>query len=511
MARNFLWITTDHQLYYPHLQLNADQFRLKNFERICGAGSYFPNAYCPMPLCAPSRSSMITGVYPHKHGVIANTFGAGTVPAELPADLDWFHLPMQQAGYRTAWFGKWHCGNASVAADYGFEGFTTPGYGNCYTEPAYRAYADKLGLGNPKVTIEWSAKLLPVVGKTIECGKEDTTLTDAWGPFETTGHMITPKEGHEAYFLTDQACEWIKSLGKDEPFMLKLELWGPHHPYHVAAPFYGSVDPEKLRFSPSFYQNLGADMPDTYRSSVRRWSALQHNGISETEWRQIIARAYEHAMMVDDAYGRLLDLLEETGLAENTTIIFTSDHGDILGTHSGLFNKDSIMTEETVRVPLAISGESVPAGVTDSRICSTLDIVPTIYALAGLPVPASWDGMSLLGEKQRERLIVEEHGEIRIDQYQRLLVEGDMRYIAHLDEVDEFYNLAADPYQSRNLLFDVAYAESIALCRAHLLEELDAIGDTNDNAQKLRAQITHKMQTGEEYAFTQNRDRYEWM
>jgi len=170
-------------------------------------------------------------------------------------------------GYRTAWFGKWHCGEKSVAKDCGFEGFSLPGYGFSYIAGEYRDYLESKKLERPRVKIEWSARLLPVENKVFTIGNKESNL---WGPFETTGHMLTQKEGHVSYFLSSIAIDWLESLKPRESFLLKLELWSPHHPYHVAEPFYNSVDSNSIQLPLSFVQDLDMDMPDTFRSSVRR-------------------------------------------------------------------------------------------------------------------------------------------------------------------------------------------------------------------------------------------------
>ena len=501
MVKKFIWITTDHQLYQPHMDLNP-QFRLKNFERLKQQGCYFPKDYCPMPICAPSRSSMITGVYPHKHGIIGNGFGnygeTDHCVKELDPNLPFFNKVMKEKGFRTGWFGKWHCGLHTAPQDAGFEGLRQEGFGNIYSCPEYHEYLEKNHLPMPRVKVEWSARLLPGVGKEFTYGEKTDGLEH---PYESCGQMLTPKEGHEAYFIVDQACNWIRSLDKEEPFVVKIEFYGPHHPYDVAEPFYGTIDPDSIVFSPSFQQVLDETMPDTYRSSVRRWPFLQNNTMTEKQWRMLMARAYEHSMMVDDAWGRVLDLVEELGIADETAIIMTSDHGDSVGSHSGLFNKDCIMAEETVRVPLVVAGPGVQPGTVDNRLASGLDIVPTIFEMAGIDAPEEWDGQSLFSKEERDCVMVEEYGENRVNQFQRLLVMGDYRYVAHLDEVDEFYDLKKDPYQSYNQLFDLENAEALRRMRQRLLKEMTALKDDSSFSERLKEQIQAKLDGAGEYAF----------
>jgi len=509
MKPNFVWITTDHQLYQPHISINK-QFHLKNYERISRAGIHYPNAYTCCPLCSPARSSMLTGVYPHKHGVINNNFKE--IVKDLAAtDAPFFHTQLKENGYRTAWFGKWHCGDKSTAADCGFEGFSLPNYGCPYETEEYQSYIDRKGIESPQIKIEWSAKMLPVLNETYHVADQSSYPQNSWGPFETTGHMITPKEGHEAYFLTSLACDWIKNLSSDEPFLLKLELWGPHHPYHVADPFYNSIDPESIQLPPNFDQEIDFYMPDTYRSSVRRWACLQHHKMTTDEWKAILARAYEHSMLVDDAVGGILDYLEESGLMENTVVIFTSDHGDLLASHSGLFNKDSVMTEETMNVPLAMCGKNIPENKVDDSFVTNLDIPVTILELAGLTPPAAFDGKNLLSEEKRDFIFSEEYGELLINQFQRYIAKGSLRYTAHLNDMDEFYNLNLDPYQTRNMICDPDCVDDIADCRRTLLSEMDRLKDNCQQSQQLREQINIKLESGDETAFLKKREEFFWI
>lgn len=135
-----------------------------------------------------------------------------------------------------------------------------------------------------------------------------------------------------------------------------MDVWGPRHPYDVADPFYGRVDAGKLAEHPSFSEKY-ENKPSNYAYSKQFWHCM--DGMDWTQMNQVLARSYEHAMMVDDALGRVVKKLEDLSLSENTLIILTADHGDIVSAHGGLFNKETLMVEETMKIPLVMRWDNL--------------------------------------------------------------------------------------------------------------------------------------------------------
>ena len=306
-----------------------------------------------------------------------------------------------------------------------------------------------------------------------------------WCGEHASGITTTPKETHEAFFLADLACEQLAALAADRegaPFHLRIDFWGPHQPYFPTREFAALYDPEDIPVYGSFADDLNCK-PALYRHDPHR-TLTDEDGFLATpsklgwgEWQRILARAFAHITMVDAAGGLILDKLDELGLTENTLVIWTADHGDGVASHGGRFDKGSYLTEEVLRVPLALRypGTIAPGQVADALTCGT-DIAPTILAAAGTAFAQPVDGESLLPlatgaiKTGRESLLVETYGHgFGTIELGRALIKGRHKLIKWQDYAGELYDLEADPYELRNLYDD----PTLAAVRADLEAELD--------------------------------------
>jgi len=477
---NILWLTTDHHIFANHYDYQPSyKGKLAAFERLCQEGMKFQQAYSVCPLCTPARASMLTGQYPHNHGMILNTPENATDEKAAGTRID-FDTPKQligaalkQQGYRIAQFGKWY-GGGKTADAFGFEGWTLPWYGNPMRTEAYGTYRERNHLPEPEVEVVWSANEPETIGKRYNLTKP---YRYAFGPFSAARRMLVPKECHEAYMTASFAQDWLidyVNQKEQSPFFLKVDVWGPHHPYDVAPPFEGRVKPEDLLPLPSFEDDY-TDKPNQYCQVKARW-----NQIAEMKWaemRNIIAMSYEHGMLVDDALGGILSLLDELKLTQNTLVIYTADHGDLLGAHGGLFNKEGLMVEETMRIPLAIRwpGHLSP-GQKGQGFASNLDIPATVLAAAGATPDYLMDGINLLAES-RTQLMSESFGCFVREHEQRMLRWENYKYIAHLSGEEELYDLDRDRFELANLAAVKAYRTTLMAGRGRLKEELEKAKD----------------------------------
>ena len=445
---NILWLLTDHHVFAHHYFLPGVMPRLPPYERLAREGTRFRNAYAVCPLCTPARASMLTGVYPHRHGMLMNNGDCGS-RLDFEPDARLFSHYLNDAGYRCGYFGKWHVGDERGPLDYGFEGWSQLGYGHPYWAEEYAVYLDEKGLPQAAVDVEWHFSKPERRGRGVLLKDE----SDWYQRMECCGVMTTPVETHEAYFVAHLARRWLEEAAHDgAPFCLRVDPWGPHHPYWVAAPFAGSVSPEAIPEYPSFRHTL-ADRPEMHRSfrDSRHRAATIHTW---DEWRHVVARSYEHAVQVDTAFAGILDALEALGLADNTLVCYTADHGDAIASHGGVFDKDSLMVEETGRIPLAVRWpRAARSGASSDALVTHMDIVPTILEAAGVTEPPPMDGRSLLplvrsgvqDPMWREDLLCQHHGHGH-PCFQRMLRHGSYKYVAHLDDRDELYDLARDPW-----------------------------------------------------------------
>lgn len=481
---NIVWILLDHLIYRHHDHDDSPYPPLPALKRLRSEGVFFENALSVCPLCTPARASMLTGTYPHRHGLVQNT-GSGFGPDELTATEAVFSAPLREAGFRCGYFGKWHCGRERIAADFGFEGFSAPDYGNPYGLPQYREYLEAHRLPEPVVDLEWHFSPANRPGKT-------PLIPGLRGPrpHMAAGVLTSPAATHETSFVMSSACDWIaERADAGERFCVRVDPWGPHHPYFVPSEFAGMIDPASIPEYPNFSHDL-ADRPQHHRNfleSVRRdvpfgpW----------TEWQWLVARAYEHVAFVDSAIGRLLDHLDRLGIAAETTVILTADHGDALGSHGGVIDKDSMMVEETMRIPLVVRAPGLfPEGVVSPALVTNMDIVPTLYDIAEMGTAPASDGESLLlpatrPDEFREQILCEHHGH-QIDCYQRYLRRGEFVYVANLTDQDELYRVGTDPYQMQNLIHEESCADVAAELRRRLRGEMEAHGDvSSDRARRM--------------------------
>ncbi len=223
---NIVWLVQDHVVWKHFKDTEGPKPDLPAYKRIASEGTEFTRARTIIPLCAPARGSLLTGVYPHKHGILHNG-KAVKLNNEKASETGVFNTYLLEKGYRTGYFGKWHAGKGT-AKDCKFEGYSLPGYGNPYGTEEYAAYLQENNLPNPMVDVEWkpNGNVYKNVDLT-ESGIDPSSKKGIGHP--TTGVIKAPVETTEAYFLSQLASEWLEQRAEDaEPFVLRIDTWGPH-------------------------------------------------------------------------------------------------------------------------------------------------------------------------------------------------------------------------------------------------------------------------------------------
>ena len=491
---NILWLNSDHMLYAHHRQLTGLP-QLPAFDRLCREGIHFQNAFAVTPLCQPCRASLLTGVYPHRHGMIQNDGQAGA-RLDFTPNTRLYNRSLQDEGYRVAMFGKWHAGEARIASDFGFEGFTCPGYGHPYWYPAYEAYLAEMELAQPEVTVERWLGFPEWDGRRLRLVDFEKPYASPYFLMEASGILHGPVESHEAYFLAHLANHWLEAVAKSgEPFCLRVDPWGPHHPFWVAEPFLNTVDPESIPQYPSFGHDLKHRPQNhrdllAYRHGYSFWPAWR-------DWSWLVARAHEHAHLVDAALNRILDKIDALGLWENTLVIYSVDHGGALGSNGQLVDKGWLMTDETMRIPMALRWPGqIEAETSSDALVMNMDIVPTIWEAGGAVPPTPCDGRSLLAltrdpdeSSWRHDLMLEHHGHYNEIHIQRQLRYANFKYVAHLGDREELYDIKRDPFELDNLALDPDHIQLLSNMRGRLLANMANFADDAPALQQLRAQI----------------------
>lgn len=484
---NIVLLVTDHQLFQNHPLIKRpvwDAFRSQSF--------VFSKACCCTPLCGPARRSLLSGLYPHHHRNLYNQ-------APAPFVGDTYLERLAKAGYENYVFGKWHAG-PGTALDHMASGFSLPDYGNPYTSPAYRAYLNEYGLPMASHTI---LQVFPNANtRTTFPGLVDGATgyecKGSWCGEQCIGRTDTPKETHEAFFLADLACRQLKQLARQSgrrPFHLRVDFWGPHQPYFPTQEYIDLYKDDHIPELGNYRDNL-ENKPATYRHMNRpiadeKGEMIVPSVFPWSTWERFLKIAYAHTTMIDDAVSLILRQIEESGFGSDTIVIWTSDHGDALASHGGMFDKGSFMTEETIRIPLAIR---MPHRKHEesAALVNTIDIPPTILDMAGTRFGTPVDGTSLLpvirGERPevRSQMLLESFGQGYRDTTQvRTLVGKHYKYNATQGDIDELYDLDRDPFEMHNLVFEQEYQNKRHEMRKRLKEEMLSFGEQEPDWMKV--------------------------
>ena len=427
--------------------------RTPHLDRFAAEGIRFSRAYTPTALCAPARASFMTSLYPTRHGMLNNPHVAQAIRKGLAGDFPHFSERLKEAGYRMSYCGKWHVSEEKSPRDHGWE-------------EADAATQNRLWGGWP------GGKVPASQGYWLKRPGYDPYLlygTPDCGPEEFTEHA-----------WTQYAIGRLGELAKGtEPWCLYLGIHGPHDPYVAPPEFVRAYDPAKVPRPASFHDPM-SDKPAVYR----RW---RHEVWGELEWEQYagaIAHYWAYVSFIDDLFGQVLAALEAAGRANDTLVLFTSDHGDMMGGH-GLLFKGVPAFEECYRIPmLARLPGVIPAGTTCGEFVSLIDVGPTLIELGGGRPFEESHGRSafqlLQGNHQvdwPQEFLGQFHG-TELLYSQRILTTKRYKYVFNGFDFDELYDLEADPHEMRNLYSSSEHRHVLEDMIRRLWRRSLAVGDT---------------------------------
>ena len=454
---NIIFIMTDDHASHALSCYGSKINKTPNLDRIANEGMLFNNSFCTNSICAPCRAVILTGKYSHFNGVTDNR-------KKFDGSQQTFPKLLQKAGYKTAMIGKWHLKTDPTGFDYWN---VLPGQG-AYYNPAMK-----------------------------EMGRQRKYT------------------GYTTDIITDHALKWLKSLKPGESFCLMYQHKAPHRrwepgPKHltmyddvtIAEPdnlfddysnrgraakeqnmsIAKTMTPNDLKFTPP--RNLTAEQKKLWdaaygpKNEVFKKANLQGKELVRWKYQRYIKDYLRCIASVDDNVGRVLDYLDESDLAENTVVFYTSDQGFYLGDH-GWFDK-RFMYEESLRMPLMVRcPKHIKAGSTSDQIVLNLDFAPTFLDIAGVEAPADMQGESVRGMLQgktpgnwRKSMYyhyyeypgahsVKRHYGVRTGRY---------KLIHFYDDIDEWelYDLAKDPREMKNVYGDASYADIVQELKAEL-------------------------------------------
>jgi uncharacterized sulfatase len=433
---NFVLIMTDTQATNVVGAYGRPELRTPNIDNLANAGIKFTNAYTTCPVCTPARAGIFSGIYPHTAGAWTNNLPMGD-------NIKTMGHRFRDGGYRTAYIGKWHLDGH----DYFGTGICPDGWDDAYWYDGKR-YLDEL---TEEEIHLWRNGLSTVA----ELRAHDVQAGFTW-----------------ADRISDRAVDFLERRGSD-PFVLVVSYDEPHHPYTCPPAYVEPFVDYRYDAGPAVFDTL-----ENKPAHQKEWAASER------------ARPYAHFggsplyfgcnSFVDYEIGRVIDAAHALA-PENTYIIFTSDHGAMLGAH-GLRGKGAVMYNEITRIPLIIERPGrAGAGRESPTPASHIDLLPTMLELAGQPVAPILEGESLVrfleGAEDPAREVAIEFNRYEIEHdsfggYQpvRCLTGKRFKLVINLLHTDELYDQQEDPAEMVNLIDDPAYAEVRDRMHDRLLE-----------------------------------------
>jgi arylsulfatase A-like enzyme len=464
---NILLITSDQQ-HYDTLGIDNPRIKTPNLDRLAQDGTLFTRAYCNSPVCSPSRSTMITGMYPSYHG-------CWNLGCKLPEDVPTIGDALIDNGFVTSLIGKAHFQPLAtqsnvkslecqpILRDLDFwRGFHGPWYGFQNIEIArnhgdeahvgqhYAIWMEEHGLANWR---DFYQQWPPAEGETQRQHEWDL-----------------PEELHYTTWTADKTIEAIRrDTSANKPFFTWASFHDPHPPYLVPEPWASMYDPDdmvggtldsgELELLPPHFALTQQVSPDfsSYQESPYGNHGFHTHLMSPEKLRKNIAVYYGMISFMDRQIGRILQSLEETGGADNTIVVFTTDHGHFLGQH-GLVAKGAFHFEDLLRLPFLVRKPGdVPAGRRSNALQSLVDLAPTFLSACGIDVPAvmqgvnQWDVWRGVTDSARDEVIVEFRHQPSAVQLRTYI---DHRYkltVYRNHEYGELFDLEKDPEERHNL------------------------------------------------------------
>ena len=439
--------------------------RTPNADRLAAEGVRFSSAFTPTAICTAARGSLLTGVMPHKHKLLANFERNVGYPVELPDGTRLISDYLHEAGCRAGTVGKWHVGVERGPEYYGFEGIHYPGWCPPVDHPDYLAYLAENDL--PAFTVTD-----PIRGR----------FPNGQPSIITAARYPGPVEGTYPYFLAERTIQMLRRYAEgQQPFFLACQWFGPHLPYYLPDAYFDLYDPADVELPPGMAETF-ANKPRVHEHYARHWA---FDSYTPDEWRKIIAIYWGYVTLMDEQMGRVLAELDALGLTDETAVFFATDHGAFVGSHK-MQDKGPAMYDDIYHIPLLARLPGGRRGVVDDHLVSLIDLSPTFLELAGAPVPDHFDGRSLLPLLQsadepspawRQQIVAEFHGH-HFPYPQRMLRTATHKLVVNPPDIDELYDLQADPYELDNRIDDPAYADVRAELYAALYRELQ---DGRDN------------------------------
>jgi arylsulfatase A-like enzyme len=433
--RNILFVMTDQHNVHALGCYGSKEVKTPNMDRLAREGALFEQAFCQTGQCCPARYSIWTGRYARTHGLYYN--GQVEDPKEdTIADI------LKRRGYRTGTIGKHHMNMGAVPDKHGFDVVVDI--------PDYRMFMQSEG----KAGQDSKGDFLP---ETVHPGRS------------RVGACRVENNHHKAGYWASQAIDFMRD-NKDQPFCLWLSFYGPHTPIMPSEPWASMYNPNHVTLPPNHKYDYDYNTPGLKGTQTK-------SGTFDTDLhRKTLAYYYGLVSQIDHNIGRVLKELDRLGLANNTAVVYTADHGEMMSEH-GAWTKGRQGYDATVRVPLMLRCPGViPAGGRRQEPACSIDLLPTLLELTDQPIPTNVQGKSLVAPAKGQAgawrdTIFSEIGN-SLENMTVIARTANTKYVVYRQNskvaYEQLFDLDKDPWEMKNEIHNPKHQKRLSIMREKL-------------------------------------------
>ena len=449
MPMNILLINADQLRHDCVGYRNLRPVKTPNLDRLASESVVFENAFTPLPVCSPARQALLCGRRPDLIGAQWNYDFMPT--PELDPAICW-PGELAEKGYNTGYIGRFHVSPTKNPADFG--------------------YTDHIYLSEYRNMI---AKKYP-----------DAKYTGGWLGCESP----IPVEDSESHWMSDKASEMIEKYAESgKPWHLWVDFEIPHLPCRPSYPYSRMYDPKDIAPWDGWGDTF-KNKPYIHKQQTMSWDT---DSLTWDDFAPMVARYFGWITQLDDALGRIIQTLKDSGQYESTVIFFTSDHGDMCASHS-MLDKHYVLYDDIIRVPLLMRVPLVSHRTTDAFVMNCIDIPQSIRKYTHLANDSAYQG-KLLPETAEEDALCDKDVLVTSNGQQfglystRALRTRTHKYVWNLTDIDEFYDLENDPGEKNNLIGKEEYKAMISSYRRRLFDRLKETGDRFVKSEWIQRQL----------------------
>lgn len=433
--RNILFIMTDQHNVHALGCYGSKEVKTPNMDRLARQGALFEQAFCQTGQCCPARYSIWTGRYARTNGLYYNG-QLENRKEDTVADI------LRRKGYKTATIGKHHM-NMDVMPD-------KHGFDVVIDLPEYRAFLQSEG----KAGQDRKGDFLP---ENVHPGRS------------RVGLCRVDNDHHKAGYWATRAIDFMRE-NNEQPFCLWLSFYGPHTPIMPSEPWASMYDPASVTLPPNHKYDYD------YKTPGLKGTQEKSGTFGEDLHRKTLAYYYGLVSQIDHNIGRVLDELDRLGLAHNTAVVYTADHGEMMSEH-GAWTKGRQGYDATVRVPLMLRCPGVvPQGVRRKAPACSIDLLPTLLELTQQPIPKNVQGKSLVAPAKGQAgawrdTIFSEIGD-SVENQTVIARTANTKYVVYRQDskvaYEQLFDLKKDPWEMKNEMGNPKYQQVLVAMREKL-------------------------------------------